>query len=308
MKSTASIIVILVALVNQFVVAHEKVCSSFCSSLGMIQSNPGKSCNDIYKINKASRGVSGDYYIQTATGVHQVYCDMELGCGGHKGGWMRIANLDTTRGDDCPSGWTKITTNDTGQPSIDVCRSPSNSGGCYPTVFTVNGTIYHKICGKARGYQRYTTDGFGGIGSMPRNTKSINEAYVDGLSITLGNHCKHVWTYAVGFSDERSSLGNCPCAATPGQAAFPFIKDDYYCESGSPTTAYPSNTFLTSDPLWDGSGCIAANNNCCTNPDMPWFYRQFILPQKDDIEVRICTNQNFTDEAVAVDQLQLFVQ
>ena len=62
-----------------------------------------------YQINKASRGVSGNYWINTTTGAHQVYCDMELECGGHKGGWMRIANLDTSRGDDCPSGWTKIT-------------------------------------------------------------------------------------------------------------------------------------------------------------------------------------------------------
>ena len=48
--------------------------------------------------------VSGDNWINTTTGVHQVYCDMELECGGHKGGWMRIADLDTSRGDDCPTG------------------------------------------------------------------------------------------------------------------------------------------------------------------------------------------------------------
>ena len=112
---------------------------------------------------------------------------------------------------------------------------------------------------------------------MPRKPKSTNEACVDGLSITLGRHRKHVWTYAVGFSDELSSLGNCPCGATPGEAAFPFMKDDYCCESGSPTTGRPSNAFLTSDPLWDGSGCIAANNNCHTNHDMPWFCQQFAL-------------------------------
>ena len=112
---------------------------------------------------------------------------MELECGGHKGGWMRIADFDTSRGDDCPSGWTKITTNDAGHPSIAVCRSSSNNAGCYSKVFTVNGTNYHKVCGKARGYQRHTTDGFGGVGTTPRNTKSINDAYVDGLSITKRN-------------------------------------------------------------------------------------------------------------------------
>ena len=77
--------------------AQEKACSSFCSSLGLLESNPGKHCDDIYQINKASRRMSGHYWINTTTGVHQVYCNMELECGGHKGGWMRIADLDASR-------------------------------------------------------------------------------------------------------------------------------------------------------------------------------------------------------------------
>ena len=284
------------------VAAQEKVCSTFCSSLGMLQSNPGKSCDDIYQISKASRGVSGNYWINTTTGVHQVYCDMELECGGHKGGWMRIADLDTSRGDDCPSRWTKITTNDPGQPSIDVCRIPTRNPGCFSVSFTVNGTNYHKICGKARGYQKHTTEGFAS------RSKGINGAYVDGLSITLGNPRKHVWTYAAGLSEAsiNNARGNCPCAATPGDSPHPFIYNDYYCESGSPGA--PSNVYITSDPLWDGSGCTEANDNCCTNANMPWFYRQFPMAQQDDIEARICTDNIFDNEDVAVDQLQLFVQ
>ena len=266
-------IVIIAAVVCHLVAAEENVCSNFCSSLGMLQLNPGKSCNEIYQINKASRGGSGYYWINTTTGTHQVYCDMELECGGHKGGWMRIADLDTSRGDNCPSGWTKITTNDAGYPSIDVCRSSSNNPGCYATIFTVNGLNYHKVCGKARGYQKYTTDAFGGAGTAPKNTKSINGIYVDGLSITLGYPRKHVLTYAIGYSDELASYGNCPCAASPGTTAFTFLSNDYYCESGSPGTARPKNAFLTDDPLWDGSGCIASKNNCCTNVNLPWFYR-----------------------------------
>ena len=35
--------------------AQEKVCSSLCSTVGMLQSTPGKSCNDIYEFNKAIR-------------------------------------------------------------------------------------------------------------------------------------------------------------------------------------------------------------------------------------------------------------
>jgi len=150
-------IIILLGYVVQLAVGEERVCSSFCGSLGT-ETNPGKSCADIYEINKASREVSGDYWINTTTGLHQVYCDMELECGGHKGGWMRIADLDTSRGDDCPTEWSKITTPHA--PSIDVCRTPNDASGCYSTTFTVNGTNYYKMCGKVRGYQKGSADSF----------------------------------------------------------------------------------------------------------------------------------------------------
>ena len=152
------------------------------------------------------------YWINTTTGVWQVYRDMELECGGHKGSWMRIANLDTSRGDSSPSGWSKITTpNNTANPATDVCRSPNDNADCHPTSFTVNGTSYHKICGRVGGYQKTTTDAFGG------SRISINDAYVDGVSITLGNPRKHVRTFASGYFDNdisRSSTDNlnCPCA------------------------------------------------------------------------------------------------
>ena len=109
------------------------ICSSFCSSLGMLQSLPGKSCAEIYQVNKASRGVSGLYWINTTSGLHQVTCDMELECGGHKGGWTTIAKFDTSKGDSCPSGWTKITTPGA-SPKL-VCRSGDNAG-CDSTIFS----------------------------------------------------------------------------------------------------------------------------------------------------------------------------
>ena len=49
---------------------QDQVCSSFCSSMGMLESNPGKSCADIYQINKATRGVSRDYWVNTTTGIY----------------------------------------------------------------------------------------------------------------------------------------------------------------------------------------------------------------------------------------------
>ena len=287
----------------QLVKADDRVCSSTCNSVGTSATNPGKSCDEIYQVNEGSRGVSGDYYVETPTGVHKVYCDMELECDGHKGGWMRIVDLDTSRGDDCPSKWSKFTTPDNSQyPSIDVCQSPTTGAGCFPTTFSVHNSSYSKICGKARGYQRATTDAF----SLHTGNKNIDGAYVDGLSITLGYPRKHVWTYAVGISG-GANLGpwTCPCAAFPGASPHAFVGNNYYCDSG--TAGTQQSIIYTNDPLWDGDGCAHVNDNCCADPSMPWFFRQFTMPQSEDIEARLCRDESYNNEATVIDQLQLYV-
>ena len=109
-KMTVWSVIIILSVVGSVVMAQEKTCSSFCTSLGMLESSPGESCDDIYQVNKASRGVSGLYWVITASGTHQVYCNMELQCGGHKGDWTRVAQFDTSQGDPCPPEWRLITT------------------------------------------------------------------------------------------------------------------------------------------------------------------------------------------------------
>ena len=218
-----------------------------------------------------------------------------------------MLDLDTSRGDECPTGWTKITTPDVPtRPATVVCRSPDDSAGCYPTSFTVNGADFHKICSKVRGYQRTTTDAFGGPRPMG---KTIDAAYVDGVSITLGNPRKHVWTYASGYSDDISHTSNCPCSSTSGVGAYQFVGEHYHCESGTTgdPLQQPSDAYFTADPLWDGNGCVSTNNNCCTDAGLPWFYRQFPTTQQDDIEVRLCVDEVASNEGITVDQLQLFV-
>ena len=164
---------------------------------------------------------------------------------------------------------------------------------------------FNKICGQVKGYQKGSGDGFY---STKYDTKSINDHYVDGLSITLGNPRKHVWTYAVGASDEYNYLyNNCPCAPTPGPDPPAFVGDYYYCESGNTGTVSTSE-YYTSDMLWDGYGCHHANNNCCTNPDMPWFFRQFSRSMQDYLEARICTDMGFSDEDTLVESIELYIQ
>ena len=73
---------------------------------------------------------------------------------------------------------------------------------------------------------------------------SINAACLDGVSITVGNPRKHVWSYAAGFSKLHNINDiNCPCAKYPV-----YVGDNYYCESGS--NGFNSvNAFHASDPL-----------------------------------------------------------
>ena len=195
------VIIAIIVWTCYLVAAQEKVCSSKRSTVGMLQSTPGRSCNDIYQISKASRVRSGNHWINTTTGVHQVYCDMELECGSHKGGWMRIANLDTSGRDDCPIEWTKITS------PVATCVPPSNDAGYYSTNFSTLSIPYSKVCGMAVGYQKGTIDGFETL------SQSINSAYVDGVSITYGTPRKYIWTYAMGFGELGTDYPgvNCPC-------------------------------------------------------------------------------------------------
>ena len=120
----------------------------------------------------------------------------------------------------------------------------------------MKGISYDNICGQAKAYQKGTTNGFG------PSQKYIDGIYIDGISITLGSPRKHVWTYAVGLSDDYDyKHGNCPCATIPGPSPPTFVGNNYYCESGD-VGAQEAIPYYLSDPLWDGSGC-GSNNSCC---------------------------------------------
>jgi len=170
-----------------------------------------------------------------------------------------------------------------------------------------------------KGYQKGSMDGFYPYvyaASGPHEeytpvisvTKSLDGVYVDGVSITYGNPRKHIWTYAIGVSEDYNyNRVNCPCAKYPGTSPPPYIGNDYYCESGN-KGIYKQLPLFSSDPLWDGNNC-PTENNCCNRPGMPWFFQQ--IPVKESaasIEVRICTDQGFDDESAAIEQLQLFIQ
>ena len=121
-------------------------------------------------------------------------------------------------------------------------------------MFPTQGIQYSQVCGKIIGYQVGHPQAFY---EWNRNHSiSINEQYVDGLSLTYGNPRRHIWTF-VAEVDEGASVSNsvCPCTRTSSTVP-PFIGNDYFCETGVPPgQQYSSGTFHADDPLWDGQGC-----------------------------------------------------
>ena len=275
--------------------------------------NTGSSCEDIFINNVLTRDKSGYYRIN----IHDtwVYCDMTAVANafsrcnqlsGADGIWKRIAGFNITAGDDCPSPWVKDSYND----RVSYCRPANDSRGCYSVNYSTKKMDYQRVCGRASGYQKGSTDGFRQFISM-RNIDDIDSYYVDGLSITHGSPRNHIWTYGVGateFNKNSNSLpSNCPCAPAKGTDTPDFVGSNYYCESGA-GSSFNSRTYYLDDVLWDGAGCSASGDTCCSNPNLPWFYRQLNETTQDDIEVRICIDEEFNNEAVLITDLELYIQ
>ena len=219
------------------------------------------------------------------------------------GNWRRIAHLDTTQGDSCPSNLRTVTNTTTGQTACGRTAGP----GCSILDFTIRNNYCH-VCGRVRGYQYHSMDAFdlSISGSAPARL-SIAGYYVDGVSITQGQPTKHLWTYAVGLSELYNNNNyRCPCAVPTNMRRTinppQFVGENYYCESGFPGTRYYDRV-VWEDPLWDGRNCIEGNS-CCDR--YGWFHRQ-VPPSSDDIHVRLCSDQIVGNENVYIDQLEIWV-
>ena len=81
--------------------------------------------------------------------------------------------------------------------------------------------------------------------------------------------------------------------------------DDYFCETGSSEEIVYK--FYPDDPLWDGQGC-GPDSTCCTFNNPPWFSKQLTPPTTDDIEMRVCADENRIVEDINLEQVELYVQ
>ena len=207
-------------------------------------------------------------------------------CGIYSLNWRRVTYIDTTQGTTCPDGLREVTNSALNKTA---CGRTVNVG-CTSLKFPI-GYKYDHICGRASGYEKGSPDAFGHSGG-----KSIDDDYVDGISITRGYPRKHVWTYAAGVHEtEHPAQYRCPCSHNGTSFVPGFVGNNYYCENGFDTWT---------DPLWDGAGCKADGNKCCDA--YGWFY-QSNLSTSDDIEVRWCGNEARSNEDVFTDLVEIWV-
>ena len=234
--------------------------------------SPAASCAAIYTYNPSAP--SGLYTIGTLGYSSTQYCDMTLSCLGITGGWMRVIDLNMTDiSQQCPSGL--MERNDS--PNIRTCVRNEASAGCSSVELSTANIQYTRVCGRITGYQYESLDGF--------NNNDINSAYVDGVSLTYGSPRQHIRSFA--------ATANCNCFNAPE-----IVGNDFLCDSGSHGIHYTSGILFTS-PLWDGAGCSTTS---------PYFVKTLAQSTTDDIEMRLCRDELSSNEDVAIEVVELYVQ
>lgn len=256
------------------------------------------SCKDV--LDQCGNVATGWYTIQSAGGAAlSMYCDMDGGNCDDKGGWTRVALLNST-----DTSYTCPGELETGVFSGKrVCIDKAT--GCDSAFFPVNGISYSEVCGYGIGYQYGTPDSFGPQRANANGLK-IDQTYVDGISITYGSSPRnHIWTLVGGNTETDVAFTCCPCNVNSRSLVPAYVKNNYYCESGVHAGGV-SNILYPDDPIWDGKNCGGLEDGCCTNPKMPWWYRDLDDITSDDIEVRLCNNGG--DEAPTLELMEVFVR
>ena len=219
---------------------------------------------------------SGYYWVKASNGsAVRVYCDMTRSCGRVTGGWMRVANLDYTKsGQQCPHGFIKSGL------GLLYCKRDNSSRGCSKVEFRMYTFNYSRICGRVIGKRFKSLDAFTG--------GNISTNYVDGVSLTHGTPKQHIWTFAAASKENQ-----CPCNQTTGQQRRPpaIVGNDYFCDTRN---------------LWNG--VCSGSSACCSFNSPPWFHKQLPQPTTNDIEMRICRNEERDNEDVLIQIVEIYVQ
>ena len=236
------------------------------ASTGFSMLVPAPSCQAIHLFQPSA--MSGYYWVRSSYGSSiQVYCEMTMKCDGIKVGLLRVALLnDHTRQDFCVNELMTSTSNP------NQCIQTSMDFGCSHTIFPLMNVTYSHICGTIEGYGLKTVDGFA---TNPRShDPSINDNYVDGISLTYGEmpNRTHIWTFAA--KKETDCLQN----------------------------TLPDFAINSVSCLPDIDLCPPSASGCS-----PYFFKPLQQTTSEDIEMRLCRDQGRIDEDVAIKHVEIYV-
>ena len=267
--------------------------------VGCSETNPAFYCQDILRNDPGAP--SGYYWLRGRWSVERVYCDMSNRFINARG-WLRVANLDMSDpSQSCPENLGLV------QSPVRTCGRGISAPGCSSVFFNSSGVTYSRICGRVIGYQFSSPNAFFAHQYDPDIT--IDQYYVDGVSITRGRPREHVWSFASTLDENARDRHICPCThsshSLPNTAIPEFVGENYFCDSG--TSTFRSGVFHTMDPLWDGEGC-SPESTCCQFNRPPWFCRDLVQASTDDVELRICGNENISNEDTPIEIVELYVQ
>ena len=233
---------------------------------------------------------TGYYKLYTPSGFQNVMCHINSLCG-IDGPWTRVGYLNMSiTGQTCPLGFREYN-----KSGIRGCNRPLN--GTIPSVFfDTFGMSYSRVCGRVSAYRWRTTDSF----DTSVQKESLDDAYVDGVSITRGYPRQHIWSLASGWQ-----TSSCPCHTSAAIYRQPsFVGQDYFCEVVSGGS---HSKGLYSELMWDGVGC--SGSTCCHGSStMPWFKNELSVPSTDVLELRAICDSAFADEDIVIASYAIYIQ
>ena len=256
---------------NSYIIALEELLDKYNDKL-----NSSNTCS----INDASAGVM-DLPVCN-------FCQSEM-----NSTWIRVAELNMSDpSSQCPPNFTLNSNN-----GVRTCMAMMPSASCTSVFFSMHNVTYSKVFGKIRAYQYGVTNSFK---PFNRGNGTIDEPYVDGVSVTYGQPRQHIWTFA---ADLRKNDSFCPCSSRQDTSVVPeYVGEDYFCDTGEAR----KDTLAADSPLWDGTGC-GLDYSCCGYNNPPWFYKQLPAPTSEPIELRVCLDQSTSNENIALEAINIYV-
>ena len=156
------------------------------------------------------------------------------------GGWVVLANDDYSSAP-CPGDWVKT--------EGDRCwrNNSDTSGSAMSSFYNTEGISFTEVRSSITALQYASMDAFG----QSRGGFSIDDNYVDGFSLTLGEgtgNRSHLYSWAIGLYNLDSGTS---CPAQGGESPQGFVGNDYSCETGNPDSSWTmqwySNVLFSSD-------------------------------------------------------------